>query len=119
MVVSKRGVGRTDGISESVIVHALEHRFRGRYTRTLPYYEANPLSSSQRPAPRCANTVGHYLKKRYESQGVPKGGNKHPAKILPGGVCVSFCLFVVCVALFYSTSFGESLQSLGFLVTAS
>ena len=117
MVTAKRGVGTTDVISG--IVHALEHRFGGRYIRTPPYYEANPLSVLHRLAPRCANTVRHYFKKIYESQGVLKGGTKHPAKILPGGVCVFVRLFVVCVTLFYSTSFGESLQSLGFLVTES
>jgi len=29
---------------------------------TPPRYEANPLLASQLPAPRCADTVGHYFK---------------------------------------------------------
>ena len=28
-----------------------------------PHYETNPLSASNLPAPRCTDTVGHYLKK--------------------------------------------------------
>jgi len=29
----------------------------------INYYETNPRSASHLPAPRCADTVGHYLKK--------------------------------------------------------
>jgi len=94
MVTAKRGVGTTDVISG--IVHALEHRFRGRYIRTPPYYEANPLSVLHRLAPRCANTVRHYFKKIYESQGVLKGGtNIQPKSSLEVCVCLFVCLLCV------------------------
>jgi len=66
MVAAKRGAGTTD--DRSGIVYALGLRFRGRCIWTQPHYETNPLSASQLPPTRCADTVGHYSKRIWVSR---------------------------------------------------
>jgi len=76
MVAVKRSAGMTD--NRSSVVYAREHSFCGRCIWTPPHYDTNQISASQLPAP-C-----WYRRTLFKKKMSPKGGNKHPASILPG-----------------------------------
>jgi len=72
VAAAKRGEGTPH--EKSDIVNALERRVRGRNTRALPRLHVSPLFSSRTSAPG--------REKDMSPKDSPKGGNKHPAKIL-------------------------------------